>query len=260
MPVGSALKVRRGDLELLDVGRDLRRGGSRSGNEGGSGDERRRRGESYGKSCSLTVAGEGRAMRQFPRRAPNRLWAAWRPGGDPLRRSAGARSCWWRSPAALLAVVLFWPLAAHLGTDIPLDLGDPLPQSWQVAWDGHALATQPLDFFQSNQFWPLPRQPRVLRRADRLHAGRADRARAARGGRPLRPAVPVRVRARVPRGVPAGARARGAAVGRGRRGRRVRLRAVAARAGRAPARAVERRDPARAVPAAARLAAGAARG
>ena len=45
--------------------------------------------------------------------------------------------------------------AAHLGTDIPLDLGDPLPQSWQVAWDGHALATQPLDFFQSNQFWPL---------------------------------------------------------------------------------------------------------
>ncbi len=56
---------------------------------------------------------------------------------------------------ALLAVVLFWPLPLHLGTDIPLDLGDPLPQSWQVAWDGHALATQPLDFYQSNQFWPL---------------------------------------------------------------------------------------------------------
>ena len=29
------------------------------------------------------------------------------------------------------------------------------PQSWQVAWDGHALAHQPLHFFQSNQFWPL---------------------------------------------------------------------------------------------------------
>ncbi len=56
---------------------------------------------------------------------------------------------------ALLAVVLFWPLPLHLGTDIPLDLGDPLPQSWQIAWDGHALATQPLDFYQSNQFWPL---------------------------------------------------------------------------------------------------------
>ncbi len=78
-------------------------------------------------------------------------------------------AAWWRSSpqirgrevalAALsgvvLAVVLFWPLAANLGTDIPLDLGDPLPQSWQVAWDGHALKTQPLEFFQSNQFWPL---------------------------------------------------------------------------------------------------------
>jgi hypothetical protein len=76
---------------------------------------------------------------------------------------------WWRSSpeirarevalvalaGALLAVLLFWPLALHLGRDIPLDLGDPLSQSWQVAWDGHALATQPLDFFQSNQFWPL---------------------------------------------------------------------------------------------------------
>ena len=37
----------------------------------------------------------------------------------------------------------------------PRDLGDPLPQSWQVAWGGHALQHQPLEFFQSNQFWPL---------------------------------------------------------------------------------------------------------
>lgn len=57
--------------------------------------------------------------------------------------------------ACLLAVVMHWPLVLHLGDHIPKDLGDPLPQSWQVAWDGHALAHQPLDFFQSNQFWPL---------------------------------------------------------------------------------------------------------
>jgi hypothetical protein len=57
--------------------------------------------------------------------------------------------------ACLLAVVMHWPLILHLGTDIPKDLGDPLPQSWQVAWGGHALAHQPLDLFQSNQFWPL---------------------------------------------------------------------------------------------------------
>ena len=57
--------------------------------------------------------------------------------------------------AALVAVVQFWPLILNLGSDIPLDLGDPLPQAWQVAWDGHALLNQPLSFFQSNQFWPL---------------------------------------------------------------------------------------------------------
>jgi hypothetical protein len=57
--------------------------------------------------------------------------------------------------ACLLSVIMNWPLVFHLGTDVPKDLGDPLVQAWQVAWDGHALAHQPLDFFQSNQFWPL---------------------------------------------------------------------------------------------------------
>src|SRR3954451_14712420 len=55
-----------------------------------------------------------------------------------------------------LALLMHWPLPLHLGRDVPRDLGDPLPQAWQVAWDGHALAHQPLDFFQSNTFWPLP--------------------------------------------------------------------------------------------------------
>ena len=53
-----------------------------------------------------------------------------------------------------LAVVMFWPLVLHLGTDVPKDLGDPLSQAWQLAWGGHALTHQPLHFFQSNQFWP----------------------------------------------------------------------------------------------------------
>ncbi len=53
-----------------------------------------------------------------------------------------------------LALVMHWPLILDLGQNIPKDLGDPLPQSWQVAWGGHALANQPLDFFQANQFWP----------------------------------------------------------------------------------------------------------
>jgi hypothetical protein len=57
--------------------------------------------------------------------------------------------------ACLLSVVMHWPLVLHLGADIPKDLGDPLAEAWQVAWGGHALAHQPLHFFQSNQFWPL---------------------------------------------------------------------------------------------------------
>jgi len=57
--------------------------------------------------------------------------------------------------AVALSVVMNWPLILNLGEDIPKDLGDPLVQAWQIAWGGHALANQPLEFFQSNQFWPL---------------------------------------------------------------------------------------------------------
>ena len=28
-------------------------------------------------------------------------------------------------------------------------------QAWEVAWGGHALRHQPLDYFQANTFWPL---------------------------------------------------------------------------------------------------------
>ena len=57
--------------------------------------------------------------------------------------------------SCLVSVVMSWPLVLHLGQDIPRDLGDPLAESWQLAWDGHALAHQPLHFFDSNQFWPF---------------------------------------------------------------------------------------------------------
>jgi hypothetical protein len=57
--------------------------------------------------------------------------------------------------ACLVSVVMHWPLILHLGRDIPKDLGDPLAQAYQMAWDGHALAHQPLHFFDANQFWPF---------------------------------------------------------------------------------------------------------
>ena len=53
-----------------------------------------------------------------------------------------------------LAIVMTWPLALHLGSDIGKDLGDPLLQAWQVAWIGHALLESPLDLWQANTFWP----------------------------------------------------------------------------------------------------------
>ena len=57
--------------------------------------------------------------------------------------------------ACVVALVMHWPLILNLGHDIPKDLGDPLAQAYQMAWDGHALAHQPLHFFDANQFWPF---------------------------------------------------------------------------------------------------------
>jgi hypothetical protein len=51
---------------------------------------------------------------------------------------------------------MHWPLPLHMARDVPKDLGDPLAEAWQLAWDGHALLHQPLNFFQSNQFYPEP--------------------------------------------------------------------------------------------------------
>jgi hypothetical protein len=56
----------------------------------------------------------------------------------------------------LLAAVSHWPLPLHLGSQVERDVGDPIVQAWQVAWGGHALAHQPLDYFQANTFFPLP--------------------------------------------------------------------------------------------------------
>jgi hypothetical protein len=56
---------------------------------------------------------------------------------------------------ALLAVAMTWPLGLRAGSDIAGDVGDPLFQTWQVAWIGHAFLHQPLHVFQSNIAWPL---------------------------------------------------------------------------------------------------------
>jgi hypothetical protein len=54
----------------------------------------------------------------------------------------------------VLAIGMTWPLVLYLGTDVPAELGDPLFDTWHVAWVGHALLNHPLDLFQANRFWP----------------------------------------------------------------------------------------------------------
>jgi hypothetical protein len=57
--------------------------------------------------------------------------------------------------SAAVAVVMTWPTVAHPATTVPEDLGDPLLQTWQAAWGGHALLTRPWRVFDANIFYPL---------------------------------------------------------------------------------------------------------
>ncbi|MGC5031258.1 hypothetical protein [Micromonospora sp. DT229] len=54
----------------------------------------------------------------------------------------------------LLAVVLTWPTLKNPWTTIPGDLADPTLQTWQVAWAGHALLTDPLAIWHANALYP----------------------------------------------------------------------------------------------------------
>jgi hypothetical protein len=56
--------------------------------------------------------------------------------------------------SVVLAVAMTWPLVLHMGSEIGKDIGDPLLETWQVAWIGHALLRAPGDLWQANTFWP----------------------------------------------------------------------------------------------------------
>ena len=53
-----------------------------------------------------------------------------------------------------LAILTTWPLVLHMSSTIAPDLGDPVRTAWEIAWDGHALLSNPLDVFNSNAFYP----------------------------------------------------------------------------------------------------------
>ena len=55
----------------------------------------------------------------------------------------------------VLAVVFTWPLSAHLTTATGSGL-DPLLQTWVLAWDAHALITDPRTVWHAPIFFPYP--------------------------------------------------------------------------------------------------------
>lgn len=56
----------------------------------------------------------------------------------------------------LLTLILTHPLPFNLTSAVPNDIGDPLLNTWILAWDAHALLTDLPNLFQANIFHPLP--------------------------------------------------------------------------------------------------------
>lgn len=54
----------------------------------------------------------------------------------------------------LLAIVHTWPLATNPGSLSRNDTHDTVHHEWILAWDAHALATNPLHLFDTNTFYP----------------------------------------------------------------------------------------------------------
>jgi len=80
-----------------------------------------------------------------------------RPAAGAFPRAAG-----FLSPSlafllyTLLALITTHPLWLHLADSVPGDIGDPLLNTWIVAWDAYAALVKPLGLFNANIFYPLP--------------------------------------------------------------------------------------------------------
>ena len=85
-----------------------------------------------------------------------------RPGGDH-GTPAGLKR-WTKATTTLLilgaylvgAIVYSFPLALHLSDGL-VSSPDSLFNSWVLAWDAHALVTDPLRLFDANIFYPFPK-------------------------------------------------------------------------------------------------------
>ncbi|MGW9197880.1 hypothetical protein [Micromonospora chersina] len=94
-------------------------------------------------------------------------WTAFGPAPDPVltrpRRAVRAVGRFvvheWTLAAVAslaLAVLMTWPTLRYPRYTLPQDYWDPSLQSWQLAWSGHILLTDPGQLWSSNTFFPEP--------------------------------------------------------------------------------------------------------
>ncbi|WP_225853553.1 hypothetical protein [Micromonospora sp. AMSO31t] len=92
-------------------------------------------------------------------------WTAFGPAPDPVltrpRRIVRAVGRFlvheWTLAAVAsvaLAVLMTWPTLRYPRYTLPQDYWDPSLQSWQLAWSGHILLTDPAQLWNSNTFFP----------------------------------------------------------------------------------------------------------
>ncbi len=92
-------------------------------------------------------------------------WSAFGPAPDPVltRPRRVARTVgrflvheWTLATVAslVLAVLMTWPTLRYPRYTLPQDYWDPSLQSWQMAWSGHILLTDPAQLWHSNTFFP----------------------------------------------------------------------------------------------------------
>lgn len=98
---------------------------------------------------------------------PGDPWTAFGPAPDPVltrpRRAVRAVGRFlvheWTLAAVAslaLAVLMTWPTLRYPRYTLPQDYWDPSLQSWQMAWSGHILLTDPGQLWSSNTFFPEP--------------------------------------------------------------------------------------------------------
>jgi hypothetical protein len=59
------------------------------------------------------------------------------------------------SAYSMLALAMTYPLILHPTSTVPSDIGDPLLNTWILAWNSQALLTNPTELFNANIFFPL---------------------------------------------------------------------------------------------------------